>query len=90
MKTLLKIEFVQMLRFCILMFETLMWLWLTGRMKLYEFEILIGQISSRDHGSTVAGASVRRGAGEVRTSVTTGSENRVLSVETMNSSVLET
>lgn len=59
-------------------------------MELYEFQILIGQIGSGHHGGAVTGAGVRGRARKIGASVTTRSEHRVLGVETMQRSVLET
>lgn len=59
-------------------------------MKLHKLQVLIGQISSGDHGGAVSGAGVRGRAGEVRASVATSSEYRILGVETMKCSVFQT
>jgi hypothetical protein len=56
-------------------------------MKLYEFQILIGQIGSGDHGSAIAGTGMRGGTGKVSASVATRGEDCVFGVEAMYRSI---
>jgi len=60
----------------------------TGRVELDEFEILVGETGTGNHGHTVTSASVGRSAAEVGTAVSTGSEDGVLSQETVEGTVL--
>ena len=47
-------------------------------MELNELHILVRESCARNHSSTVTSAGVRAGAGEVRATVTTGRQDRVL------------
>ena len=54
-----------------------------GRMELHELHVLQRQAGTQHHGITVAGARVRRGAGEVGTTVAAGGEDRHVRAETV-------
>ena len=58
-------------------------------MELHELQILIRQIRPRHHSRAVTSARVRWCAGEVRASVSTGGQHRVLGVETMQRAVFK-
>jgi hypothetical protein len=60
----------------------------TGRVELDELEILVGETGTGNHGHTVTGTGVGRCAGEVGSAVTTGSEDGVVSKESVQSAVL--
>lgn len=57
-------------------------------MELNEFEILKRQAGASDHTGSVSRASVGTRAGEVGSSVTSGSENRLVRAEAMHRSIL--
>uniref|UniRef100_A0A2M4B0P9 Putative secreted protein n=1 Tax=Anopheles triannulatus TaxID=58253 RepID=A0A2M4B0P9_9DIPT len=61
----------------------------TGRVELHKLQILRRKSGARDHRRTIAGTGVGRGAGEVRPSVATGRQHRVLRPEPVNATVLE-
>lgn len=60
----------------------------TGRVELHKLQVLERETSTGDHGKTVTGTGVGRSAGEVGSSVTTGSNNSVLSLESVESTIL--
>uniref|UniRef100_A0A2M3ZLN8 Uncharacterized protein n=1 Tax=Anopheles braziliensis TaxID=58242 RepID=A0A2M3ZLN8_9DIPT len=61
----------------------------TGRVELHKLQILRRKPGTCHHRRAIAGTGVSRGAGEVRPSVATRRQHRVLGAETMNATVLE-
>jgi hypothetical protein len=59
----------------------------TSGMELDEFKILVGQTGTGDHSHTVTGTCVGRCAGEVGTSVSSGSQDSVLRDEPVDCAV---
>ncbi len=53
----------------------------TGRVKLHKFHILKRQAGAQRHRIAVAGAGMRRGAGEIDTPIPAGGEDRLLAPE---------
>mmetsp|Transcript_18006 Transcript_18006/g.26865 ORF Transcript_18006/g.26865 Transcript_18006/m.26865 type:complete len:362 (+) Transcript_18006:835-1920(+) len=60
----------------------------SGGVELNELSVLVREAGSESHGVSIAGASVRRGAGEVRTAVPASGQDCVLSANAMYGSVL--
>jgi hypothetical protein len=60
----------------------------TSGVELDEFEILVGEAGTGNHGHTVTSASMSRCAAEVSTAVATGSQNSVVSKEAVQGTVL--
>ena len=60
-----------------------------GRMELHELHVLERQAGAQHHRVAVAGADVRRGAGEIGAAVAAGRENRGLRAEAMDRAVVE-
>src|SRR5690606_28048246 len=58
-----------------------------GRMELYELHVLQRQPGAQHHSAAVAGASVRRGAGEECAPVAASGQNRLVSAEAVQRSV---
>jgi hypothetical protein len=58
-----------------------------GRVELHEFHVLQGQPRAQQHAAAVAGARVRRGAGEIRPPVAAGRKYRGLRAEAMQRTV---
>ena len=58
-------------------------------MELHEFHVLQRQAGPQHHGVAVAGASMRRGTGEVGAPVTAGGEDRHVRAEAMDRAVVE-
>lgn len=59
----------------------------TGRVELHEFEILVGETGTGNHGGSVSGTGVRRGAREVGSSVTTCGKDGVVGEEAVEGTV---
>jgi hypothetical protein len=57
--------------------------------ELHELHVLQRQAGAQHHGVAVAGAGVRRRAGEVRASVAARRQDRFLGAETMDGAVVE-
>ena len=60
-----------------------------GRVELDEFHILHRQPGAEHHAGAVAGASMRRGGGEIDASAAAGGQNRLLGAETVDRPVIE-
>ena len=60
-----------------------------GRMELHEFHVLQRQAGAQHHGVAVAGAGMRRGAGEIGAPVAAGGEDRHIGAETVDRAVVE-
>ena len=58
-----------------------------GRMELHELHVLQRQARAQHHAAAVAGAGVRRGAGEIRAAVAAGREDRRVRAEAMQRAV---
>ena len=59
-----------------------------GRMELHEFHVLQRQAGAQHHGVAVAGADMRRGAGEIGAAITAGGEDRHVGAEAMDGAVI--
>ena len=62
----------------------------TSGMELNKLHVLVWKPGTRNHGSTVASARVRTGAGEVRATVSSRCKDGVLRSEAVNTSILHT
>ena len=60
-----------------------------GGMELDEFHVLGRQPGAQYHARAVAGAGVRRGAGQVGTPVSTGCQDNLLGTEAMDAAVFQ-
>ncbi len=60
-----------------------------GRVELHELHVLQRQAGAQHHGVAVAGAGVRRRAGEVRASIAAGGQDGLLGAEAMDGAVVE-
>jgi len=59
----------------------------TGRVELDEFEILVGETGTGDHGHSISGTGVCGCAGEVGATVSTGGKNGVVGAEAVESTI---
>ena len=60
-----------------------------GRMELHELHVLQRQAGAQHHGVAVAGAGMRRGAGEIGAAIAAGREDRHLRAEAVDRAVVE-
>ena len=60
-----------------------------GGVELHEFHVLQGQAGAQHHGVAVAGAGVRRGAGEIGAPVAAGGDDGHVGADAMNGAVVE-
>ena len=60
-----------------------------GRMELHELHVLQRQAGAQHHGVAVAGAGVRRGAGEIGAAIAAGGEDGHVRAEAVDRAVVE-
>ena len=60
-----------------------------GRMELHELHVLAGQAGAQHHAVAVAGAGMRRGAGQVGAAVAAGRQHHRLGAEAVDGAVLQ-
>ena len=60
-----------------------------GRVELHELHVLQRQAGAQHHGVAVAGAGVRRGAGEIGAAIAAGRQDRLVGAEAVQRAVVE-